>query len=277
MSVDMVKQIVEEITSASFRKKHEPIVCRCSENGEMLMNPEILDILRLLKGTGLFVDGYSNLSLLTGEHIKAICDEELLEAVHVNIDGIGPAYKEVKGLNYERTEANLQALVNYRAERMKPVIFVHIITMESYVRSVNRFYGRDPMKYRGQEIAPGEHLRVMGRIGKIIRQWDRMGVDDILLWAERKGPRRPGTYTCPLLARIKTSAFINPAGDWYGCCFDAGNENVLGSIRTHSIDEIAEGKVRKQFIEFLQEGRLNEIGGPCLRADACQVIPHQLG
>lgn len=274
MSVELVEKIAKEITSAKFKKNHKAVVSHCSENGEMFLNPKILDILRVMKRTGLFLDGFSNLSCMTQEHIETICDEGLLQAIHTNIDGASDAsYREMKGLDLQRVESNLRALVEYRGNRQTPRIFVHVIPMESYVKAVRGYYGRDPLKYKGHGFVEAEQNQVIFRIGNIIKPWDSIGHDQMIMWAERSGPKRDGDYSCPLLGRIKAGcAFINPAGDWYACCFDMGNELILGNVKKESLHDIYYGEKRARLIRLLEEKKFDEIGSPCSRVDACQIV-----
>jgi len=72
------------------------------------------------------------------------------------------------------------------------------------------------------------------------------------------------------VTRGRLVAYINPAGDWYGCCFDAGNDLILGNVYDNSLAEIADGPVRRDLVEKLEARHFEAVGWPCIRVDACQ-------
>ena len=93
------------------------------------------------------------------------------------------------------------------------------------------------------------------------------------MWAERNtSPKKQGDFSCININRIKTNVFINPAGDWYICCFDCGNELVLGNLKKQTMTEIYKSKKRQDMIKLLEEKKFDEIGYPCNRVDCCQVV-----
>jgi hypothetical protein len=114
---------------------------------------------------------------------------------------------------------------------------------------------------------------VVAAWGNRLRAGDFIGVDHTLLWAERYGKqKRDGQFKCPNLPRVRHCAYINPVGDWYACCFDMGNDLVLGNVYEQPLLEIADSERRRLLVERLEAGRFDEIGFPCARVDACQVV-----
>lgn len=273
MSISLVERVLSEVTTKEFQSHHPVCHSVLSENGEPFLNPDILDILRATRKAGMGISLFSNFALVSEEIARTVLSEGLIDTIHVNIDGATEeSYRAVKHLSLELVSENLARFIVLRgAMGSQTRVCVHVMPYRNYHDSVMDAYGSPPTK--GNGVVPGfdAHL-VLAKWGGMLRGGDFVGVDNTLLWAERYGQKkRKGKFSCPNLPRVRHCAYINPTGDWYACCFDMGNELVLGNVNKQSVMEIADSPRRKELIEHLEAGRFDEIGFPCARVDACQV------
>jgi radical SAM protein with 4Fe4S-binding SPASM domain len=274
MRVSLVEKVMKEVTEKNFKKDHPIVNCVCSENGEPFLNPNILDILRTVRAYGVGILLFSNFSLITERIALALITENLTDAIHVNIDGASwETYRATKNLDLNVVEANLKRFIEIRNDMKSPIrICGHIITQATYSGAVSKAYGRFPVKLKGF-IYEEDKVEALLKWSSILKAPDTIGIDSVMFWAERYGSPPPLTsrdWRCPNLDRVKHCAYINPEGTFYACCFDSGNELVIGNIYESSLAELARSKRRKDLIANLEAGRFNEIGWPCSRVDACQ-------
>ncbi|MCK9544197.1 MAG: radical SAM protein [Novosphingobium sp.] len=276
MPILLIKKIIKDIESEEFKGEgHKILHCTIGENGEPTLNPNLIEILRLLRKVSPSIHLFTNFSNLTKDKSETIIKEHLVDAISTNVDGLNAeSYKQAKGLDFENFKRNVLDFAELRKSLNDKsiVLFLHIISTENYNKAVLKFFNTMPNK----QILPlfaGEAESIKKYWQTIIEPSDAIGVEDNLMWAERKtSPKKQGDFSCTNINRIKTNVFINPAGDWYICCFDAGNEIVLGNIKKQTISEIYKSKKRQDIIKLLEEKKFDEIGYPCNRVDCCQVI-----
>jgi len=275
MSVSLVERIMEEVTKPEFKAQHPVVHAACAENGEPFLNPDILDILRTVRAHGLEVTLFSNFSLITEKIALVIITENLTGSIHFNIDGVTPeSYKAVKGLDLKTVENNIKRFIEIRDSMKSPIkLLGHIITQATYYNAVMKEYVRPPAKFK-EPLHPEDRELTLLKVKSILNPLsDTVGIDSVLFWAERySGYPRSGPFRCPNLERVKHVAYINPEGDAYACCFDVGNELVIGNVNEDSLYEIAKSNRRKDLVKKLEEGRFEEIGFPCTRVDCCQGV-----
>jgi MoaA/NifB/PqqE/SkfB family radical SAM enzyme len=275
MPVSLAERVLSEATSESFQRIHPVRHCVLSENGEPFLNPDILDILRATRRAGMGISLFSNFALIGEAIAEAVLSEGLVDAIHVNIDGATEeSYRAVKRLSLDVVSRNLARFLSIRDAMKSPVrVCIHVMPYRNYHESVVAAYGSPP---KDGPIPPFDAHLVVAAWGNRLRAGDFIGVDNALLWAERyRKVQRGGDFKCPNIPRVRHCAYINPVGNWYACCFDMGNELVLGNVYEQSIMEIAGSEKRKALVERLETGRFEEIGIPCARVDACQVVTVQ--
>lgn len=277
MPLELLKNIVDEISSEKFKAKHNIQMITVGENGEPTLHPNFIDILRMLKQTGVPIALYTNFSHLTKERAHLIFDEGLLVHIHTNVDGFTrTSYKVMKGLDYIPVCNNIWDFVSLREEKKVSMpLNLHVITAQNYTRAVQKWSGGLwPHKIpKDIQFVPTESNLIYGYWKGYLGSEDSIAVDDCLMWAERNHtPKKEGDFNCHNIARVYHSAFIAPNGDWYVCCFDVGNELVFGNLYKQSIDEIFEREGRRQTIRMLENKQFDEIGAPCNRVDCCQVV-----
>lgn len=274
MALSLVEKVLSEVTTKEFQAQHPVCHSVLSENGEPFLNPAILDILRAVRKTSLGISLFSNFALVTEEIAEALLSGGLVDTIHVNIDGATEeSYRAVKNLSLDLVSANLARFIFMRdMMRSKTRICIHVMPYMNYQMSVLATFGTHPVKGNGP-IPPFDAHLVLAGWGKLLQDGDFIGIENALLWAERYNRKpRAGNFSCPNVSRVRHCAYINPTGDWYACCFDMGNELVLGNVDRQGVLDVANSPRRKALIERLEAGRFDEIGFPCTRVDACQIV-----
>ncbi len=272
MSVETVERIMAEVSTPEFKSEHPVVHSVPSENGEPFLNPNILDILRIIRKAGLYITLFTNFGLIDEEISKTLIGEHLTDNINVNIDGISEAsYRAVKGIDLKMVEDNLKRFIVLRdAADCSIHIFGHVISHYTYTKAVKMVYGKPPVKGNGYTFLQ-DGPQTVEKWQKIINpKYDNIGEDSVMFWVERYNdkPIAP-LHGCPNIGRVRHVAYINPDGDWYACCFDAGNDLVVGNVLETSILEVSQSQNRKDLIDKLEGKRYNEIGWPCTRVDAC--------
>lgn len=275
MSVESVRKIMQEVSTSEFREDHPVVHSVLSENGEPFMNPHILDILREVRKVGLYITLFSNFALITKDIAKILIDENLVDNLDVNIDGlIDETYRAVKGISLDRVEENLRRFIELRNSSCSSIrVRIHCISHYTYTKAVNMAFGIGPVKGKGYTYLQ-DGPSVVEKWKRVVNPaLDGVGEDSVMFWAERyNDKKREGVFACPNLGRVQHVAYINPKGDWYACCFDTGNDLVVGNVLETSILEVSKSERRKDLIAKLGARKFGEIGFPCTRVDACSGV-----
>ncbi len=275
MSVDTVERIMAEVIKPEFRAAHPVVHSVLSENGEPFLNPNILDLLRIVRRAGLSISMFSNFSLITKEIAEVLIQERLTDNINFNIDGLmEETYYAVKGIGLAKVEENIKRFVRMRDEVKAPIhLFGHVISHYTYTNAVMLAFGKPPVKWNGLMFPQDGPETVKKWQGILNPELDNIGEDGVMFWAERYNEHyRPGNFPCSNIGRVKHVAYINPDGNWYACCFDMGNDLVVGNVLDTSILEVSISDKRKDLISKLEGGRFSEIGFPCVRVDSCSAI-----
>jgi MoaA/NifB/PqqE/SkfB family radical SAM enzyme len=288
MPLDTVKKIADEISSQSFRSVHNVQKVVVGENGDALLNPDFIEILRYikLKNPRLFVEVFTNFHNFRRDISEVIVQENLIDRLNVNIDGHDPeAYYRVKRIPFNVVKQNIVDFLETRRKyRSMMPLNVVVITFADYVASVYRRFGKLPVKVN-ESLNP---RKLQDDFSLIIDQWDKQlnpKVDTcfrarIQFWAERELIPSVGkdasAYTCPNLKRIPHDCFIAPNGDSYLCCYDELQMLTVGNVVEKSISEVYHGEMRRRLINLLANKEFAEIGYPCSLVEACQSVPFSL-
>jgi sulfatase maturation enzyme AslB (radical SAM superfamily) len=278
-------EIVEKVLIESAQ--YPITVIDVGESGDAFLNPQALDILRLIrKYSDNTVRMFTNFQTFTPRKIDAVVNERLLDKVIVNIDGASPeTYRIVKGLQLERIENHIRYFLKAKEESDSDIeLRIQSLTLNKYVRTVKRVLGRDPMH------VDSKYLSIPDDFEDIEQKWERWGVAPVksfvTLWAEdgegcngqKLWPLRLKTFykkyfpaPCRMVPRIKESFFVAPSGEVYLCCADFAFEQIIGDVRTQKVCEIVEGEKRREMIEALQRRNYSKLGGPCLHSELCRA------
>ncbi|MBN1385105.1 MAG: radical SAM protein [Elusimicrobia bacterium] len=284
MSLELAKKIVDEICSQYFKEKHKIERFEIGENGDAFLNKDVIKILRYVKSKlpEVKIEVYTNFLHLTKEKTVIILSENLIDRFHCNIDGSNSEnYFYVKRADYKTFEENLIDFLEIRKQlNNKTPLFIHVLTLRSYINTVRYHLGTWPIKLKDKKL---RHIK--DDFAVIKRNWEKLidsdkdritRVLDIFLWAERDNVdykkidfRR---YSCSQLGRIRHEAFISAGGTWYACCYDSKNELVLGNVNESGIDEIYESRQRKEMIQLLENKEFQAVGGPCKTVNCCEKV-----
>jgi radical SAM protein with 4Fe4S-binding SPASM domain len=286
MSLETVNKIASEIETWQFKDAHAVVHSVVSENGEPFLNPQILDILRRMREiytiterpelavttTGMAISMFSNFALITEDIAEVVIRERLTDTINFNIDGLTPeSYRAVKGLDLGEVESNIRKFIEIRDKMKSPIrLLCHVISHYTYTTAVEKVFGVPPVKWKSGLFPQDGPETVKRWQGILTPGIDAVGEDSVMFWAERYNKNQiPVTHGCPNIGRVRHVAYINPDGNAYGCCFDMGNDLVIGNVLETSILEVMQSEKRKQLIGRLENRKFEEIGWPCTRVDAC--------
>jgi hypothetical protein len=276
MPLELIERVAGEVKGKEFEEAgHKILNCCVGENGEPTLHPFFIDALRAIRKISPSVLLFTNFSRLTKDKSEIIIKEHLVDSINTNVDGIGSrSYTQAKGLDYDTFAQNVMDFFVARTvsgdDRIR--LHMHIVTAENYTAAVKKHFGVSPNK-NIDPLSTGEAEQIKAYWQKIIGIQDAIGIEDNLMWAERNtAPVKVGKFRCPNINRVKTCVYLNPAGDWYACCFDAGNELKLGNVWGQSLVDIYKSSKKESLISYLEGGNFDKIGMPCARVDACQVV-----
>jgi radical SAM protein with 4Fe4S-binding SPASM domain len=280
MSYGVAKIIIDEITSIPFYEKWKTIQMQIGENGDCFINKNTIDILRYIKKRrpDIKLFAFTNLENFSTEKMEIVCAENLLDFIAFNFDGSSEeTFFGVKRLSKKYLDERLPILLELRERHNANFILqVQMLTMKHYIKAVELAFGRLPARLKDLSLVTTEDDsdEIRKQIQPMLREGDRFGRSVPYFWAEREA--EAGTrleyekYDCPLIGRICHEAFIAPDGTWYACCFDGKNELALGNVVETSVEAVAEGQQRREFVDALINKRFGEIGGPCATVHCCQ-------
>ena len=278
MSLDIVKNIVDEIASDQFSAKYKPVRFQVGENGDVFLNKEAIEIFRYIKKR-LNVQIYctTNFQHLTEEMSEIILREGLIDDFGMNIDGFSAEnYFSVKKLDLNNTMKNINAFRRMREKYdAKVALTISCVSLKKYIQAVQGYFGRPPLKMTDPamlEVEDDSHL-VEEAIVPLLRPGDTFYFPSPFFWAERDGVDKStlvySDYVCPLLKRVYNEAFIAPDGSWYVCCLDSKNQLQLGNVVEQSLDEVARSPKRELVIRLLAARKFDKIGAPCDTVNCC--------
>jgi len=281
MSAALVGKILDE---ASI---YEISSIDVGENGDSFLNPEVLEILRLVRAKSTAaVRMFTNFRSFEPEVIDAVLEEGLLDTVVTNIDAASPErYRAVKGLDLGLVEQNILHFLSRKEALGSPVVFrIQSLTMNHYVATVRRVLGRDPAH------VPDELVETADDFDEIVARWRSRGVvperSVVTLWAEnasaepqrgaishaaRRLQRRIFPKACRMLEKIRNGLFVAPSGRVYLCCADFDCEIVLGDLTRQTVREVVESDRRRDLITALEKRQFDTIGGPCRNPELCRI------
>ncbi len=281
MAVDTVAKIVKEIKELNATKKHEISIIYIHEQGDPFLNPNIMEILELIKNVlpDINVVLFTNFQLITPERSEIILKKKLINTWYTNIDGYKQSYYKVKGINFDKVIANLRSFIKNRDIYYPELsLTVYAITYKSYVKTIKKRLGFTPIKAKGSHLflRDNYHRTANYLLREVVNpNLDRVIRAGISGYAEREkidiGKIDYTKYICPFIDTVKHSAIIAPDGTWYACCLDSKNEMKLGNVLETSIDDIYNSDKRLMLLSDLDNKNFTKIGGPCRTIPACEL------
>lgn len=235
----MVPNVFERIVE---RIREEKLVINkifFSGLGEPLSDPQIVSRIRAFKKLGFWVKLYTNASLLAPEVSRELVNLDLDE-INISFNGTTPdQYRQVMGLDFERTKNQIEALIRFRQEKKSlcPKILISSVLIEENKKDVEKHLEawRD---------------RVDSVTVSLAHQWGGgVGIE-----SDFNSSLAKRTYPCRSLWQ---TFMIDSRGDFVVCCRDYESRYILGNILTHSFAEIQKSSVllafQKQHEKFSQE------------------------
>lgn len=223
MDMALHRKIVDECAALGITH------LRLHNYGEPFIDRQLLEKVRYAKSCGIAEVGMiSNGSLLTEEVTRGMI-EAGLDAINISVDASGKEVFESTrvGLKYDRVIANIERLVRLRTElgRRRPKLIL------SFVRQNNS----------EDERAFIEHWRAIA---------DKIHITDLHNWAGTLHKQSDVNYPC-------YRPWLTFTALWDGrvalCCADFDGRQILGDLRTSSIQEIwnsdAYRQVRREHLE----------------------------
>jgi len=237
---DMDWALFEKIVDEAA--KYGPRNFTLHKDGEPLMYPRIVDMVRLIKKSNPLNTAYisTNGQLLTRELSEAFI-ESGLDILHVSIGAARPeTYRKVRRASLEHVEENTIRLLDMKrlAKSAKPDVAVQIIVMEETKDEIREFVRK--WKKRGVTVSVPGFLTWSG------------AVDDATLKRQKKTPR----YPCHSLW---TAPSINWDGTVSICCVDWAAREIIGDLNNEALADIWNSDKIKQYREWHLAGEWDRI------------------
>ncbi len=293
MSLELVQRIVNEVNSDNFQSKHDlksphhTLHINLSENGDALLNVNLLDILRCLKTIKPRVWIMCNTTFhnMTKELSEIIVKEKLIDEITTYIDGEDSLeYEKVKRIPYKTIENNLINFIEINDCQIKLNIFY--LGLGVYINAIYKAFGRLPNKIKNDEkftideLLKDNYPIIKRKLANVFLKSKNSQTSisraTIFAWAERETVKElrhdQKQFACPLINKIKTECFISPNGNMYACYYDETQNIIFGNITNNSINTIFNSKKRLDFFNHLKNRDYDKIGYPCNLVESCQRL-----
>lgn len=276
-----VEKIINEIANTELIDNLEQI--KVGENGDALLNPDFLNILRYIKK--ILPDKkttlHTNFQHITKEIADVIIEENLLNKVICNIDGSDKAhYEAVKGIDFDNVMSNFDYFSQKRISCGKQIfIEIYCLPLKMYAWQLSSSLGVLPLKATQEQLdtLDDDYNKVLEMLIPRCTYMDQIFCSRVFGWAERNQFVNTkidfSKHICPFLLndQLQTEAYIAPDGSWYICCWDSNNEIVLGNVLENSILEVLQSEHRKNIIQLIKDKKFGEVGGPCKTVNCCDM------
>lgn len=252
-----------------------------STNGDAFLNKDVIKILRFLKRKVPEIKKvcFTNFRAFTKEKIDIVLREGLIDFMGCNIDGSTPeSYYSVKKADYNKVREHLLYFIEMRKKLWRDMpLMMSITTFYAYVSSIRKGLGIYPSRAGDVDIEnlSDDFQQTRDQYKDLLdHPKDHILKTGVRGWAERH-QIDPSTidyshYNCPILDRVKQTAYIAPDGSWWSCCWDGNNEIIFGNVIDTSIHDVFLSQKRKRFFELLENRKFKEIGSPCETVNCCQ-------
>ncbi len=280
MPFKTAKKVIDEISTKEFQEKNILESISVSENGDALLNPELIKILEYIKSKRLniMVVMYTNFYNFNKELIDKVLENNLIHSFSFNLDGYTKeSYYLVKKIGLDRVLENLTYFIKKRKEiNGNFPLVANILTLRDFASKIAHQFKSIPSKLKKEEIMnlEDEFRKIWGFLNNLLDlRKDNIRRLHPHAWTERNridlNNIDYSNCYCPMIPRVVCEVFIAPDGDWYSCCYDSSNDFVFGNINKNTIKEIYEGDKRKEFINNLMNKEFKKIGKPCNTVMCC--------
>jgi MoaA/NifB/PqqE/SkfB family radical SAM enzyme len=243
MPLDLLARIVHQCQGQPLQKLN------LFWMGESFCHRQLLDALRLVRrglpDVRLYIS--TNAGLLDEVHSRAIIDEDLLDVINFDIDGITKeTYQEVRHrVDFDVVMRNIGYFLDYkrRQRRRNPQTRVTIIRMPETEAEIDRFVA---------------HWRP---------QVDRVEVNDYNTWLGSQEDRNLGDVAVrsqqgrfDFACQHPWDELVIAADGTAGlCCLDYDLRAPLGNVRDASIAEIWNGDQLRRYRQRMLAGRYDQL------------------
>jgi Predicted Fe-S oxidoreductases len=235
MSWEIYEKIVREVAG------YDHVVFRLLCNGEPLMHPRFLDMLRFAKEHGIGTTNFITNGLLLTETVAREVLALGVEVVEISLDALEKRTYEIirRGSHFETVMAQVHRFIALRDEmRARTKIMVSIIDQDPAKAEMDAF-----IRYwtpRADRVIK----RVYATIGGL--------VDDGKTAIDCSGERWP----CPQLWR---RMFINVDGKAEFCVEDWHDETIVGDVASSGLQNVWRGAAYEQLRKQHLSGNFDEI------------------
>lgn len=282
MPFSIFKKVIDEMASKEFLNEHRINRVIVGENGDALLNRELIEMLRYIRKElpNIKVILYTNFQNFSQDIARTIVKEGLIDILRCNIDGSTPKnYYSAKKIKYGTFLLNFKAFLRLRSEFKKQIaLHISVLTLNNYINTIHNNLGFYPTN-----MVENSLLKVKNDYNDIVQKFSTLldkKIDRIFEsyliggWAERSkidtNKIDYRKYACPNRIRIEHEAFIAPDGSWYICCLDSANRIKLGNIKEKSLNEIFSSEKRKKIMYMLKHKEFKNLGEPCNTVVCCQ-------
>lgn len=213
------------------------------KDGEPLLHPEIVEIVRYIKKADPQNTAYisTNGLLLTEEMGKEFI-EIGLDQLHISIGAAkDKTYSKVRGASLVKVEENVKRFLEVKRQKRvgKPVVTLQIIKMEETINEIDLFI----KKWRPYNV--------------------EFSVPDFLTWG--------GVEDNPILHTQRTaqhrypchSLWLAPSINWDGtvsvCCIDWNADEIIGDLTRQTLTEVWQGEKIKRYRQYHLTGEYHKI------------------
>lgn len=282
MRLPAVQKIIDEI-AGNEELRTNLVRVKCGENGDALLNPDFLEILRYIRKVlpEKEIRLHTNFQHVTKEISDVIVEEFLINKIICNLDGADKAhYEAVKKIDYDNVLGNFDYFRQRRGELQREIYFeIYCLPLKMYAHQLSSALGVLPLQATQEQIdaLDDDYHATLRMLIPRCTQLDQVFCSRVFGWAEREQFANAKIdykkHVCPFLRddQLETEAYIAPDGSWYICCWDANNENVFGNVLETSVAEVLYGERRKTMIQLIKDQKFGEIGGPCKTVNCCDM------
>jgi radical SAM protein with 4Fe4S-binding SPASM domain len=261
--------------------------------GEVLLRPDLPDLISVFSARGMRVNLTTNGTLLTGERAQCLVESGLHSAsvsldsprrkVHDRVRGRGNWKRTLNGLRAlrrarEKSKAKLRIRVNTLISRTNYDSLSNLATFvqEHGVDRLTLIPVDDPLtrrlllnkrRLRDYNARIGPQIAQDGMAAGLIDRPDQafpFGTDKEALHYGRCGFYARGLYERQRCYAPWTHAMITPEGQVYACCMTRGAPQPLGDLRQASFRQIWEGPAYRALRQAMRDGK---VYGVCHRCD----------
>ncbi len=278
MPFEIAKKVIDEASAPEFPWKIYRM--ELGENGEAIYNDDFLKILRYIreKLPEAVINMSNNFSMMKEDIAETILTERLFDSMQVNIDGHDAAsYNAAKGINFNVVIRNLKKFLEIRS-KVNPTfdLGINVAPLFEYTMTVGSKFKSIPVNLK-QDVPYSSFEDIKNYLNEFVPEDVKIVTTGYGFWAERKlvDPKADRSmYSCPIINRVENEAFIAPNGDWYPCCLDDNQDQVMGNVKESTLMEIHDSERRNEFIRMLKAKEFDKIGYPCNTVECCQMSPY---